>query len=126
VPPTHRVSRTRLYSGLIVMAAGAVLGGAAVWQGKIAQEKADKLSSQSQSGNIVFNPAVETNGKNANTFAILLGSASGIALVAGGILALTAPSAGSSSPPAESRPPGTSVAPVIGVGYMGASAGWSF
>jgi tetratricopeptide (TPR) repeat protein len=126
--PAPRVSRGRLYGGLLVMAGGALLGGAAVWQGKIAQEKADKLSSQSQQmASVAFNPAVETNGKNANTFAILLGSFSGIALVAGGILALTAPSYSTSSPPpAESRPPGTTIAPVIGVGYMGASAGWSF
>ncbi|HEX3696817.1 MAG TPA: tetratricopeptide repeat protein [Polyangia bacterium] len=116
--------------GAVLLGVGAILGGASIWQGKIAQEKADKLSSESQSaGSVYFNPAVETNGKNANLVAIVLGSFSAATIVAGGIVLLTTPSSGSSfSPSPEATPHNSapSVAPVIGVGYMGAQAGWSF
>jgi hypothetical protein len=110
------------------MGAGAVAGGLAIWQGKVAQEKADKLSSQSQQqGAILFNPAIEDNGKNANKLAILLGSVSGACLIAGGIVLLTAPSSSSSSSTeAPPRVPVASLAPVIGPGFMGAEAAWSF
>ncbi|HEY2901592.1 MAG TPA: tetratricopeptide repeat protein [Polyangia bacterium] len=129
--PVHSGNRTAHFVvGAVLLGVGAILGGASIWQGKIAQEKADKLSSESQSaGSIYFNPAVETNGKNANLVAIVLGSFSAATIVAGGIVLLTAPSSASSSsasPEATPHNSAPSVAPVIGVGYMGAQAGWSF
>ncbi|HXI55298.1 MAG TPA: hypothetical protein VNO55_04535, partial [Polyangia bacterium] len=127
-PAPHSGSRVaRIVVGSILMGAGAVAGGLAIWQGKVAQEKADKLSSQSQQkGTILFNPAIEDNGKNANRFAILLGSVSGACLIAGGIVLLTAPSSSASSTEAPPRVPVASLAPVIGLGFMGAEAAWSF
>ena len=120
-----RERKTHVAVGAVLLGAAAILGGAAIWQGRIAKEKGDKLTSESQSmGTTVFNPAIETNGKNANLYTILLGSAAGAVAIAGGIVLLTMPSSTSTETLQHNAAP--SVAPVIGAGILGAQAGWSF
>ena len=134
VPMSPAVHRSRVVHAVVGAALMGLVGGGfgavAIWQGKLAQEKADKLTSESMATNNYFNPTVETNGKNANKLAIVFGIGSALAVVGGAIVLMTMPSASSGSPapeaPATTHNLTPSVAPVVGVGVIGAGAGWSF
>ncbi|HET6282570.1 MAG TPA: hypothetical protein VFH73_16520 [Polyangia bacterium] len=115
----------RRIAAYILLGVGVVGAGVAGYEAKVARDKADKISTQSHMGNVVFDPAVETNGKRANTIAIVSGVVSAAALVGGAILLLT-DHGGSSSAESAPRPGGAAVVPVLGGGLFGASAAWSF
>jgi tetratricopeptide (TPR) repeat protein len=116
----------RRIAAYILLGVGVVGAGVAGYEAKVARDKSDKISSQSRMGNVVFDPAVETNGKRANTIAIVSGVASAAAFIGGAILLLTDHSAAASSPEAAPRPAGAAVVPVLSGGVLGASAAWSF
>jgi hypothetical protein len=85
----------------------------------VGKQKSDKITDQSKSQPPqTFDPAVEENGKNANTRAVLLGIGSGVAL-AGGVLVLVLTGRGAmeSAPVAQAA-----VSPWVGGGVVGAGA----
>jgi hypothetical protein len=129
-PPTGTVDEGdghgRRIAAYVLLGIGVVGAGVAGYEAKVARDKSDKISTQSHMGNIVFDPAVETNGKRADTIAIVSGVVSAAALIGGAILLLTDHSGGTSSPEAAPRPAGAAVVPVLGGGILGASAAWSF
>jgi tetratricopeptide (TPR) repeat protein len=133
-PPVEEVSvggvqplRWVAYSLMAVGVGGLIL---AAVDGTIAADKADKLSAASKQG-LAFDPAVEANGKRANTIAVISGAAGVAALVAGGILLFTRgviDDAPASTAPGSPGAPGAApmVAPVMGSGFVGAEAAWSY
>jgi tetratricopeptide (TPR) repeat protein len=125
-PPAPRSRTPYAVVGASLLVAGAVSGALAIWQGKLAQEKADKLSDQSnQKGTYYFNPVIQENGKTANAWAISLGAVGAAAIIGGGIVLLLMPSSSYGEAPSAPHV-APSVAPVIGLDFLGAEAGWSF
>jgi tetratricopeptide (TPR) repeat protein len=116
------------YSLLAIGAGGILL---AVVEGSIAGAKADKIGMQSRQG-AVFDPAVESNGKRANAFAITSGIIGAAALTVGGLLFITQRPAASESPRAGragDRARATlepAVTPLLGGGVVGAGATWAY
>jgi hypothetical protein len=91
----------------------------------VGKQKSDKITDQSKSQPPqTFDPAVEENGKDANTRALLLGIGSGVA-VAGGVLVLVL--AGRSTMESSPAPVAqAAVSPWIGGGVVGAGASLHF
>jgi hypothetical protein len=120
---------TRTIVSWIVVGAGVALGGAALYEGKVAQDKADSVGNMSRlTPAVPFDPTPEKAGKNASTAAIVLGIAGGAAVATGVILLLT----GGSSTEAASEPAApvptarATVAPWLGGGIVGAGANIRF
>jgi tetratricopeptide (TPR) repeat protein len=105
----------RRIAGIVIASVGAVALATAAITGKMASDKAAKLSDASKVGD-VFDPNLEKNGKTLNNIAIVSGIVGGAAIVTGVVLILT--SRGSSSPERQAM-----VSPMVGGGgLVGATA----
>ena len=124
-PPPPETSHARSVVGWSLLAAGVIADGVAAYEGYRAKQKGDQLTKDSMSGK-VFDPSLETDGKNANIAAIALGIG-GTALAITGIIVLA--TGGSSSEQTEK--PATPVArltltPWISTGLVGGGARLQF
>jgi hypothetical protein len=125
-PPPPEQSNVRAVVGWSLLAAGVIADGVAAYEGYRAKQKGDQLTKDSMAGNKVFDPSLETGGKNANIAAIALGIG-GTALAITGIIVLA--TGGSSSEQTER--PATPVArltvtPWISAGLVGGGARLQF
>jgi hypothetical protein len=124
--PEEGMSSTRKIVGLSVIGGGVAVGVVAGIFAFIAKGKADDVTTASQKGE-VFNPDVQTAGKNASTTAIVCGAVAGAAAVTGAIILFTG---GSSSSDSGSEAPVSTararVTPWLGAGLVGAGADFRF
>jgi tetratricopeptide (TPR) repeat protein len=125
-PPPPEPSHARAVVGWSLLAAGVIADGVAGYEAYRAKQKGDQLTTDSMNMK-VFDPSVETSGKNANVAAIALGIG-GTALAITGIIVLAT---GGSSSPEEPDKPATPVAcvrltPWIGAGLFGGGARLQF
>jgi tetratricopeptide (TPR) repeat protein len=127
-PPPPEPSRARAVVGWSLLGAGLIADGVAAYEGYRAKQKGDQLTKDSMmTGTKVFDPSLETDGKNANIAAIALGIG-GTALAITGIIVLAT---GGSSTPEQSEKPATPVArmtltPWIAHGLVGGGARLQF
>jgi tetratricopeptide (TPR) repeat protein len=127
-PPPPEPSRARAVVGWSLLGAGLIADGVAAYEGYRAKQKGDQLTKDSMmNGTKVFDPSLETDGKNANIAAIALGIG-GTALAITGIIVLAT---GGSSTPEQSEKPATPVArmtltPWIAHGLVGGGARLQF
>jgi tetratricopeptide (TPR) repeat protein len=124
-PPPAEPSHARAVVGWSLLVAGVIADGVAGYEAYRAKQKGDQLTSDSQKGK-VFDPSLETSGKNANIAAIALGIG-GTALAVTGIIVL----ATGGSSPEEAEKPATPVArltltPWISAGLVGGGARLQF
>jgi hypothetical protein len=125
--PAPESSNARAIVGWCLVGVGVIAGGVAGYEGYRAQQKADQLSNDSMMMMTkTFDPAVETEGKNANVAAIALGIGGAVVGLTGIIVLLTG---GSSSEQTEK--PATPVArlsltPWISGGLVGGGARLQF
>jgi tetratricopeptide (TPR) repeat protein len=111
--------RARKIVAVALIGAGAIMGGVAVYEGIVAGQKADQVSSMSMATPPVpFDPSVESAGKSANTAAIVLGIAGGVVAAVGAVVLFT----GGSSAPEAPRPPAAAarLTPWLGPTLVGA------
>src|SRR5262245_11232393 len=125
-PPPPETSNVRAVVGWSLLAAGVIADGVAAYEGYRAKQKGDQLTKDSMAGNKVFDPSLETDGKNANIAAIALGIG-GTALAITGIIVL----ATGGSSPEQTEKPATPVArltltPWISAGLVGGGARLQF
>jgi tetratricopeptide (TPR) repeat protein len=124
-PPPPETSQARAVVGWSLLAAGVIADGVAAYEGYRAKQKGDQLTKDSMGGK-VFDPSLETDGKNANIAAIALGIG-GTALAITGIIVL----ATGGSSPEQTEKPATPVArltltPWISAGLVGGGARLQF
>jgi tetratricopeptide (TPR) repeat protein len=98
-PPPPETSHARTVVGWSMIGAGAIVGGVAVYEGYRAHQKGDQLTRDSMAGK-VFDPSIETAGKNANIAAIALGIGGGAVAIAGAIVLITGGSSDTTEKPA--------------------------
>jgi len=123
-PPAPETSHARTVVGWSLIGAGAIVGGVAVYEGYRAHQKGDQLTKDSMAGN-VFDPSVETAGKNANIAAIALGIGGTAVALAGAIVLITG---GSSETTEKHATPVArlSVTPWLASGLVGGGARLQF
>jgi tetratricopeptide (TPR) repeat protein len=119
-PPPPPESHVRAVVGWSMLGAGLIADGVAVYEGYRAKQKGDQLTKDSMMGR-VFDPSLETDGKNANIAAIAL-AIGGSALAVAGIIVLATGGA-----PDQPENPATPVAtmtftPWISDGLVGGGA----
>ena len=117
-PPSH----ARAVVGWSLIAAGVIADGVAIYEGYRAKQKGDELTRASMAGNVVFDPQIEEDGKNANIAAIALGIGGTAVAIAGAIVLITSggsEDAGASPQPTAGR---VTVTPWIGAGMFGGGA----
>jgi tetratricopeptide (TPR) repeat protein len=117
-PPSH----ARAVVGWSLIAAGVIADGVAIYEGYRAKQKGDELTRASMAGNVVFDPQIEEDGKNANIAAIALGIGGTAVAIAGAIVLITgdgSEDAGASPQPTAAR---LTVTPWIGAGMFGGGA----
>jgi len=124
-PPPPETSHARAVVGWSLLAAGVMADAVAAYEGYRAKQKGDQLTKDSMAGK-VFDPSLETDGKNANIAAIALGIG-GTALAITGIIVL----ATGGSSPEQTEKPATPVArltltPWISAGLVGGGARLQF
>jgi hypothetical protein len=130
-PPEEAAASRRVHRivGWSLIGAGAIAGGAAGYFASVAKSKADKISAESRSDvPLVFDPAVERNGKNANLATIIFASTGAAAVVAGVIVLLTGGSSAPDGAPAQTARAGLvpRLFPMLGGGVVGAGAHLQF
>jgi tetratricopeptide (TPR) repeat protein len=123
-PPPPESHAARAVVGWSLLGAGLIADGVAVYEGYRAKQKGDQLTKDSMMGK-VFDPSLETDGKNANIAAIVL-AIGGSALAVAGIIVLA-----TGGGPDEAEKPATSVAtmtftPWISGGLVGGGARLQF
>ena len=106
--------RGKRIAGIVLASVGAAGLITAAVTGKMAGDKGDELTKASMSGG-TFNPDVEASGKTLNTIAQVSAIAGGVAAITGTVLIVM-----SGGAPAEERR--AQVSPVVGAGFMGATA----
>jgi tetratricopeptide (TPR) repeat protein len=111
---------------LLVAGAGGITVSAI--EASIARDRANKLTTESKQGNVVFDPAVETNGKRASAIALTSALVGSAALVTGGLLLLFDHPARREGAPAAAQPAVVGgLAPLVVSGRpIGAGVSWSF
>lgn len=124
--PPPETSHARAAVGWSLLAAGLIADGVAGYEAYRAKQKGDQLTTDSKNMK-VFDPSLETAGKNANIAAIALGIG-GTALAITGIIVLAT---GGSSSPDQTEKPATPVArltltPWISTGLFGGGARLQF
>jgi hypothetical protein len=123
--PEEGMSSTRKILGWSLIGGGVVAGVVSGVFALIAKGKADDVTKASMNGD-VFNPDLQTSGKNASTTAIVCGAVAGGLAVTGAIILLTG---GSSSDGGTEAPVSTArarVTPWLGAGLVGAGADFRF
>jgi tetratricopeptide (TPR) repeat protein len=113
-------------TGIVVAAVGGAALITAGITGILAKNKSDQLSSDSQQGK-VYDPSLQSDGKNLDKLTKIFAIAGGVALVAGGVLiAIGLPGGGGQHPASTTAQRGgevaLAVAPVVGAGVLGAAA----
>jgi hypothetical protein len=127
-PPAPEPSHAGAVVGWCLVGAGLIVDGVAAYEGYRAKQKGDQLTRDSMANPpIVFDPSVETAGKNANVAAIALAIGGTAVAVAGVIVLIT--SGGSS--PEQPEKPATPVArllltPWLSPGLVGGGARLQF
>jgi hypothetical protein len=124
VRESQPMSGARKAVGWSLVGAGVVAGVLSVVEGQIARKRGDTLTNDSNTGK-EFDPNIETEGKNANVRAIVLGIAGGAAIVSGVIVLLTGGGA-SEAAPAETTASRGTLTPWLGAGLVGAGASFRF
>lgn len=123
--PEEGMSSTRKILGWSLIGGGVVAGVVSGVFALIAKGKADDVTEASNKME-VFNPDLQTAGKNASTTAIVCGAVAGGLAVTGAIILLTG---GSSSDGGTEAPVSTArarVTPWLGAGLVGAGADFRF
>jgi tetratricopeptide (TPR) repeat protein len=89
-PPPPETSHARAVVGWCLIGAGLIVDGVAAYEGYRARQKGDQLTRDSMATPAkMFDPAVETAGKNANIAAIALGIGGTAVAIAGVIVLIT-------------------------------------
>jgi len=118
------VSHTGTVVGWCLIGAGLIADGVAAYEGYRAKQKGDQLTRDSMDGK-VFDPSLETAGKNANVAAIALAIGGTAMAVAGAIVLIS--SGGSSEPEKPATPVARlSLTPWISTGLVGGGARLQF
>jgi hypothetical protein len=115
VPPAKSTGNPQRVVGIVLVSAGAAGLITAGITGYLAGKKGDDLTTASKNGG-VFDPSLESSGKSLNTVAIVSVIGGGALAVVGTVLLVL------SHKGTESGAPAATVAPVIGMGTVGASA----
>jgi len=123
--PVPEVSHTGTVVGWCLIGAGLIADGVAAYEGYRAKQKGDQLTRDSMNGQ-VFDPSLETDGKNANIAAIALAIGGTAVAVAGAIVLIS--SGGSSEQPEKPATPVArlSLTPWISTGLVGGGARLQF
>jgi hypothetical protein len=123
VVPPEPPSQARLVVGWSMIGAGLIADGVAIYQAWRAKDKSDQLTrgSMAPGMNVVFNPAVESEGKTAELAAIVLGISGTAVAIAGAIILITS---GSSTTTSETgtQTARVSFSPLLGSGLVGGGA----
>jgi len=122
-PP--ETSHARAVVGWSLIGAGLIVDGVAAYEGYRARQKGDQLTRDSMAGDRVFDPSVETAGKNANVAAIALGIGGTAVAIAGAIVLITGGSSEQTEKPA-TPVARLSVTPWIASGLWGGGARLQF
>jgi hypothetical protein len=125
-PPPPEPSHARAVVGWCLIGAGLVVDGVAAYEGYRAKQKADQLTRDSQMmPPKVFDPSLETEGKNANIAAIALAIGGTAVAIAGAIVLITGDSSEQTEKPA-TPVARLSLSPWIGSGLVGGGARLQF
>ena len=125
-PPPPEPSHARAVVGWCLIGAGLIVDGVAGYEGYRAKQKADQLTRDSQSTMPkVFDPSLETDGKNANIAAIALAIGGTAVAIAGAIVLITGDSSEQTEKPA-TPVARLSLSPWIGGGLVGGGARLQF
>jgi tetratricopeptide (TPR) repeat protein len=117
--------RARKIVAFSLIGAGAIAGGVAIYEGKVASDKANQVSSMSRKmPSVPFDPSIESSGKTANTVAIVLGITGGVAAAVGAVVLLTGGS--SEARPVAATPGVARVTPWLGPTLVGGGVDFRF
>jgi len=118
--PAEGVNGMRV-AGIVVTSVGAAALITSGITGYLASKKGDDLTNASKNMG-TFDPSVESSGKTLNTVAIATVIGGGVMAVVGTVLLLVS----GNGPADETAPRPVALAPIVGVGSVGASAALSF
>ena len=125
-PPPPEPSHARAVVGWCLFGAGLIVDGVAAYEGYRAKQKGDQLTRDSQAMPAkVFDPSLETDGKNANIAAIALAIGGTAVAIAGAIVLITGDSSEQTEKPA-TPVARLSLSPWIGSGLVGGGARLQF
>jgi tetratricopeptide (TPR) repeat protein len=124
--PPPEPSHARAVVGWCLIGAGLIVDGVAGYEGYRAKQKSDQLTRDSMANPPkVFDPSLETAGKNANIAAIALGIGGTAVAIAGAIVLITGDSSEQTEKPA-TPVARLSLTPWIGSGLVGGGARLQF
>ena len=124
--PAPEVSHTGTVVGWCLIGAGLIADGVAAYEGYRAKQTADQLGRDSMNG-LVFDPSLETEGKNANIAAIALAIGGTAVAVAGAIILISSGGSSSDQPEKPATPVARlSLTPWISTGLIGGGARLQF
>jgi tetratricopeptide (TPR) repeat protein len=119
--------RARKIVAFSLIGAGAIAGGVAIYEAKVASDKANQVSSMSRKmPSVPFDPSLQSSGKTANTAAIVLGITGGVAAAVGAVVLFTGGSSSAEAHPAGAAPGVARVTPWLGPTLVGAGMDFRF